>query len=170
MNGSYKPIPNAYLKRTPLLPLGSVKNRITYLPAHAGHFVFISLRPWLPQTDTAGKKLVDPAEQEAQLWMTMLSGGVYLAPGAFYAATEAGWFRLTFVCPPPHLAHHCRPDLPQTVHRQVLCEGFRRLESILGLRAGEPSLSAIDSVRFAPGVDVTTVTKQMREVSVACTC
>ena len=73
------------------------QRNIPYLPAYAGHFIFIDLRKFLPQSDPKGAKITEPAQQEAQLWLTLLADGVYLAPGAFYGHSEPGWFRLTFV-------------------------------------------------------------------------
>ena len=46
----------------------------------------------------------------------MLEAGVYLAPGAFYHAKEAGWFRLTFC-----------------VEEEIISIGFDRLARALKL-------------------------------------
>lgn len=68
---------SAYARMTSWLE----QHHIPYVPAAAGHYVFVNLRQFLPSGPA------DDAEREAQLWLDLLDGGVYLAPGSFCAST-----------------------------------------------------------------------------------
>ncbi|KAG0658669.1 hypothetical protein C6P46_005665 [Rhodotorula mucilaginosa] len=101
----------AYRRATAFLQ----KHDIPYRPAHAGHFVWIDLRRYLPESDEEGTPLVGEAEREVELVKRFLAHGINLGRGVAYDG-KPGFFRLTFTL---------RPEYFDT--------GIRRLEAALGL-------------------------------------
>lgn len=74
---------------------------LPYIPACAGHFVMVDLRPVLSDIDRYGVLLgVTPEhsmrEREAALSAFLLSHKVTIKPGSGCHALESGWFRFTF--------------------------------------------------------------------------
>ncbi|RUS12526.1 pyridoxal phosphate-dependent transferase [Endogone sp. FLAS-F59071] len=70
---------------------------INYLPAQAGHFIFIDLRSFLPKPPTSNGPVPDGARQaERALARSFIDHGVYIAAGEAFHSEEEGWFRLTF--------------------------------------------------------------------------
>ena len=147
---------DAYARMTSWLD----QHRIPYVPAAAGHYLWADLRRFLPN-DPA--RFADDAERETQLWLDLLDGGVYLAPGSFCAsAADAplspadsspvhGHFRITF-----------------TVHPACLEEGLRRLERILGLGTRGQALGKRDSIRFADDLSLATLTEALKRADLQC--
>ncbi|GAA5991186.1 hypothetical protein JCM10908_006577 [Rhodotorula pacifica] len=101
----------AYLRATTFLQ----KHDIAYRPASAGHFVWIDLRRFLPETDEEGLPLQTAADREVELVKRFLAHGINLGRGVAYDG-EPGFFRLTFTL---------RPEYFDT--------GIKRLEHALGL-------------------------------------
>lgn len=124
------------------------QHRIPYVPAAAGHYLWADLRRFLPN-DPA--RFADDAERETQLWLDLLDGGVYLAPGSFYSSPVHGHFRITF-----------------TVHPACLEEGLRRLERILGLGTRGQALGKRDSIRFADDLSLATLTEALKRADLQC--
>lgn len=132
----------AYRRATAFLQ----KHDIPYRPAHAGHFVWIDLRRYLPESDEEGTPLVGEAEREVELVKRFLTHGINLVrraslshflictsslsrhceiDGGIFACIQGrgvaydgkpGFFRLTFTL---------RPEYFDT--------GIRRLAAALGL-------------------------------------
>jgi len=60
--------------------------KIPYLPAQAGHYIWIDLREYV-----SGSR-----NQEHELFRKILQNGVYIALGDAFHSEEPGWFSLTF--------------------------------------------------------------------------
>jgi hypothetical protein len=67
------------------------ENSIPYLPANAGHFVWVDLSANLHQFE--GSTAI---EQERSLNSRFLKGGLHLGTSETFLGEEPGWFRLTF--------------------------------------------------------------------------
>lgn len=67
----------AYRRATTFLQ----KHAIPYRPAHAGHFVWIDLRRFLPTADVEGNRLESESEQEVELVKRFLAHGINLVSG-----------------------------------------------------------------------------------------
>ena len=61
-------------------------SKIPYLPAQAGHYIWIDLREYV-----SGNR-----NQEHELFRKILQNGVYIALGDAFHSEEPGWFSLTF--------------------------------------------------------------------------
>ncbi|GAA5933304.1 uncharacterized protein JCM15063_001278 [Sporobolomyces koalae] len=92
---------------------------IDYRPSNAGHFVWIDLRRFLPETAAEdGRRLESGVEQEEELANHFLRHGINVARGTAYSHPVPGFFRLTFTL---------RPD--------YLKIGLARFERALGLKS-----------------------------------
>ncbi|KAF9974361.1 hypothetical protein BGZ73_002247 [Actinomortierella ambigua] len=77
-------------------------HKIPFIPAQAGHFLWMDLRQFIPQSLVASAQAGD-REAELKLWYAMLDEGVYVNLGLAFTERTVGFFRLTFSLPVPML-------------------------------------------------------------------
>jgi 1-aminocyclopropane-1-carboxylate synthase len=103
-----------------------IRYDINYIPASAGLFLMIDLRPIINDVVTAGplvgfNKDTPMPDRERLLNLYLQETPAYkvcLSPGLSYHMPESGWFRLVF-----------------SVRKEIRDEGFKRLgEALVGLR------------------------------------
>ncbi|KAG0237557.1 hypothetical protein BGW41_008357 [Actinomortierella wolfii] len=75
---------------------------IPFIPAHAGHFLWMDLRKYIPASLTASALAGDRAA-ELKLWHAMIDEGAYVNLGLAFTERTVGFFRLTFSLPVPML-------------------------------------------------------------------
>ncbi|KAF1350782.1 hypothetical protein BDV97DRAFT_350371 [Delphinella strobiligena] len=95
------------------------KNIEFFNGANAGFFIWVDLRPFLPNTDANGRKITDEWDREAELVRRMKERKVYLTDGRCLSAEEAGWFRVIF-----------------SQEDDVIKKGFKRVFEIIGVVLG----------------------------------
>ncbi|KAF9197076.1 hypothetical protein BGZ50_000026 [Haplosporangium sp. Z 11] len=78
------------------------EHNIPYVPAQAGHFLWIDLRPYIPSSLVSAASAGDRAA-EYLLWRAMLDEGVYVNLGEAFSESKVGFFRLSFSVPIPQL-------------------------------------------------------------------
>ncbi|KAF9361442.1 hypothetical protein BGX26_003186 [Mortierella sp. AD094] len=78
------------------------KLNIPFLPAQGGHFLWVDLRQYIPQSFAAAASAGE-REIEYKLWHAMLDEGVYLNLGEAFSERKVGFYRLTFSVPPAML-------------------------------------------------------------------
>ncbi|KAG0258962.1 hypothetical protein BG011_002965 [Mortierella polycephala] len=78
------------------------EHKISYIPAQAGHFLWIDLRTYIPSSFVSAASAGDRAA-EYLLWRNMLDEGVYVNLGEAFSESKVGFFRLSFSVPLPQL-------------------------------------------------------------------
>ncbi|KAF9116444.1 hypothetical protein BGX27_002476 [Mortierella sp. AM989] len=78
------------------------EHNIPYIPAQGGHFLWVDLRQYIPQSFAAAASAGE-RKIERNLWNAMLDEGVFLNPGEVFTENKVGFFRLTFSVPPAML-------------------------------------------------------------------
>ncbi|KAJ1972368.1 hypothetical protein H4R35_004717 [Dimargaris xerosporica] len=88
----------AYLRMAQFL----IKHNIPYLPARAGHSIWVDLRQFCHKEEGHSSTECTLA-MEKGLWQRMIQGGVFSVMGLAFQSEEHGWFRLTFTIAPEDL-------------------------------------------------------------------